>query len=68
MCTAVGEVAAEARGRDCLLHWNTLSYMNSVRDQLVVISVVAKVGGTASWGAVGLPRWALIGTRGGRGR
>ena len=31
-------------------------------------AVVPKVGGTAPWGAVGLPRWALIGTRGGRGR
>jgi hypothetical protein len=30
--------------------------------------VVPKVGGTAPWGAVGLPRWALIGMRGGRGR
>jgi hypothetical protein len=32
------------------------------------ISVVPKVGGTAPWGAVGLPRWALIGTRGRRER
>jgi hypothetical protein len=31
-------------------------------------SVVPKVGGIAPWGAVGLPRWALIGTRGGRER
>jgi hypothetical protein len=31
-------------------------------------TVVPKVGGTAPWGAVGLPRWALLGTRGGRGR
>jgi hypothetical protein len=31
-------------------------------------SVVPKVGGTAPWGALGLPRWALIGTRGGRER
>jgi hypothetical protein len=30
--------------------------------------VVPKVDGTASWGAVGLPRWALIVTRGGRER
>jgi hypothetical protein len=30
--------------------------------------VVPKVGGNAPWGAVGLPRWALIGTRGGRER
>jgi hypothetical protein len=30
-------------------------------------AVVPKVGGTAPWGgAVGLPKWALIGTRGGR--
>jgi hypothetical protein len=29
-------------------------------------AVVPKVGGTAPWGPVGLPRWALIGTRGGR--
>jgi hypothetical protein len=31
-------------------------------------AVVPKVGGTAPWGAVVLPRWALIGTRGGRER
>ena len=31
-------------------------------------SVVPNVGGTAPWGAVGLPRWALIGTRGERER
>jgi hypothetical protein len=31
-------------------------------------SEVRKVGGTAPWGAVGLTRWALIGTRGGRER
>jgi hypothetical protein len=31
-------------------------------------AVVPKVGGTAPWGAVGLPRWALIGTRAGRER
>jgi hypothetical protein len=31
-------------------------------------SVVRKVGGTAPWEAVGLLRWALIGTRGGRER
>jgi hypothetical protein len=30
--------------------------------------VVPKVGGTVPSGAVGLPRWALIGTRGGRQR
>jgi hypothetical protein len=29
-------------------------------------SVVPKVGGTTPWGAVGLLRWALIGSRGGR--
>jgi hypothetical protein len=29
-------------------------------------AVVPKVGGTAPWGAVGLPKWALIGTGGGR--
>jgi hypothetical protein len=34
----------------------------------VVRPVVPKVDGTAPWGAVGLPRWALIGTRGGRER
>jgi hypothetical protein len=30
--------------------------------------VVPKVSGTAPWRAVGLPRWALIGKRGGRER
>jgi hypothetical protein len=33
-----------------------------------VKAVVPKMGGAAPWGAVGLPRWALIGTRGGRER
>jgi hypothetical protein len=31
-------------------------------------TVVPKLGGTAPGGAVGLRRWALIGTRGGRER
>jgi hypothetical protein len=31
-------------------------------------AMIPKVGGTAPCGAVGLPRWALIGKRGGRER
>jgi hypothetical protein len=49
-----------------LLTWH-IGYLN----YLHVVSctpVVPKVGGTTPWGAVGLPRWALIGTRGGRER
>jgi hypothetical protein len=39
-----------------------------LRSHLGSRPVVPKVGRTVPWGAVGLPRWALIGTRGGRER
>jgi hypothetical protein len=41
---------------------------NRLGNQHPFKAVVPNVGGTAPWGVVGLPRWALIGTRGGRER
>jgi hypothetical protein len=46
-----------------------LHYHRSIVDRWIGRrAVVPKVDGTAPWGAVGLPKWALIGTRGGRER
>jgi hypothetical protein len=40
-----------------------LKYLNFACVYLMSSAVVPKVGGTAPWGSVGLPRWALIGMR-----
>jgi hypothetical protein len=53
---------------DCSGSSRTLTLMPHSILSLACIAMVPKVGGTAPWGAVGLTRWALIGTRGGRER
>jgi hypothetical protein len=53
---------------ESIKEWTVFKRQQKMIRRYSARSVVLKVGGTAPLGAVGLPRWALIGTRGGRER
>jgi hypothetical protein len=78
-CVPTAHRGMQTRGKSqCHAHCTLQCISNTIRTVRVTRTspglglqsnaVVPKVGGTAPWGAVGLPRWALIGTRGGRER